>query len=176
MFCADFDQDGWIDLFASNGHVYPQVDNAQVGTQYRQRYLIFRNLAGGRFVEVAAEGAPRAYRGAAIGDFDNDGDQDILMMDLDGGPVLLENRTQGKGNYLRVKAPVGSRITIESGSDRWIDEVRASGSYQSASEQVAHFGLGRIATLNKVTVRFPGGKTRALTDVKGHETLNVNEK
>lgn len=176
MFFADFDQDGWTDLFASNGHVYPQVDNAQVGTRYRQRYLVFRNLGKGRFVEVAGEAVPRAYRGAAIGDFDNDGDQDILMMDLDGGPVLLENRTEGKGNYLRVKAPVGSRITLESGSDRWIDEIRASGSYESASEQIAHFGVGRMVTINKVTVRFPGGKMRTVTDIKANETLNVNEK
>ena len=106
-----------------------------------------------------------------MGDFDGDGDQDVLVMDLDGGPVLYENRSAGQGSYLRVKAPIGSRITIEAGSLRLIDEVRASGSYQSASEQVAHFGLGSVQSVDRVTVRFPDGKTKMFNGIKVNQTI-----
>jgi hypothetical protein len=176
VFFADFDQDGWLDLFAANGHVYPQVDRGQTGSRYHERCLVFRNLGNGRFAEAKPDAASgfnvaRAHRGAAIGDIDGDGDQDVLVMDLDGGPVLYENRSPGQGGYLRVKAPIGSRITIEAGSMKLIDEVRASGSYQSASEQVAHFGLGSVETVDRVTMRFPDGKTKTLNRIKANQTI-----
>jgi enediyne biosynthesis protein E4 len=184
MLFADFDQDGWLDLFAANGHVYPQVDRNETGSRYHERCLVFRNTGRGRFEEVQVhaetESKPasglsvaRAHRGAALGDYDNDGDQDVLVMDVDGGPVLFENRSAGQGSYLRVVAPVGSRITIEAGSIKLIDEVRASGSYQSASEQVAHFGLGSLRIVDRVTVRSSDGRTRTLSAVKVNQTVQT---
>ncbi len=178
MFFGDFDNDGRADLFGANGHVYPQVDRIDIGTRYRQRCLIFRNLGRGNFSDVTAEAGagintPRAHRGAALGDFDNDGDLDIIMMDLDGGPVLLENRSQPKANYLRIKAPVGSRITLEAGGLKQTDEARASGGYQSASEQVAHFGLGDAPSVERLNVRFPNGKVRTLTNVKANQLVTI---
>lgn len=180
MFFGDFDNDGWGDLFAVNGHVYPQVDRIDIGVRYRQRCLLFRNLGQGNFTDVTSEAGagintPRAHRGAALGDFDNDGDLDVVMMDLDGGPVLLENRSQSKANYLRVKAPVGSRITVETGSLKQTDEARASGGYQSASEQVAHFGLGIATSVDRLSVRFPSGKVRTLTGVKANQLLTIDK-
>lgn len=180
IFFGDFDNDGWGDLFAANGHVYPQVDRIDIGARYRQRCLLFRNLGQGNFTDVTSEtgagiNTPRAHRGAALGDFDNDGDLDIVMIDLDGGPALLENRSQPKANYLRVKAPIGSRITIETGSLKQTDEARASGSYQSASEQVAHFGLGSAPTVDRLVVRFPNGKVRTLTNVKANQLLTIDK-
>jgi hypothetical protein len=179
MFFGDFDNDGWGDLFAANGHVYPQVDRIDIGTRYRQRCLIFRNLGQGRFADVTSEAGagldtPRAHRGAALGDYDNDGDLDLLIMDLDGGPVLLENRSQPQ-SYLRVKAPVGSRIIIEAAALKQMDEVRASGSYQSASEQIVHFGLGATQIVDRLNVRFPNGQTRTLTRVKANQLLTINK-
>jgi hypothetical protein len=181
MFFGDFDNDGWLDLFAANGHVYPQVDRAELGTKYKQRCLIFRNLGQRGFADMTAEAGvgvntPRAHRGAALGDYDNDGDLDILLMDLDGQPALLENRSPARGHFLRVKAPVGSRVTIEAGSIKMLDEIRASGSYQSASEQIAHFGLGSLQTLDRVTVRGVNGVTKVFTGVKADQTLEVKEK
>jgi hypothetical protein len=179
MFFGDFDNDGWLDLFAANGHVYPQVDHAELGTKYRQRCLLFRNLGRGSFADVTAEAGlntPRAHRGAALGDYDNDGDLDVLLMDLDGQPVLLENRSPARGHYLRVKAPAGTRVTIEAGSIKMLDEIRASGSYQSASEQVAHFGLGNLQTIERVTVRFTNGAMKTLTGVKADQTLEAKER
>ncbi len=175
MFFADFDNDGWPDLFAANGHVYPQVDRVDIGTKYKQRALLFRNTGKGGFNEIDDAGlqAARAHRGGALGDYDNDGDLDLLLMDLDGQPVLLENRSAAKGQWLRVRAPVGTRITLEAGGVKWIDEVRASGSYQSASEPVAHFGLGSVTTLDRLTARFTTGKTKTLTGVKANQTLTI---
>lgn len=195
MIFADFDQDGWPDLFAANGHVYPQVDAKSMGTSYRERCLLFRNLGRGRFGEVAAEAGSgmdvaRAHRGAAVGDYDGDGDQDVLVMDLDGGPVLFENRSAGQGSYLRVKAPVGSRIVVEAAGMILTGEVLSSGSYQSASEHVAHFGLGDLgvrsaqkrerakeaegaATIERVTVRLPSGRKKVLTGVRVNQTILI---
>jgi enediyne biosynthesis protein E4 len=177
IFFADLDNDGWLDLFAANGHVYPQVDRVDIGTKYRQRSLVFRNL-GGSFADLTAEAGasvntPRAARGAALGDYDNDGDLDILLMDLDGAPVLLENRSRPQGNYLRVRAPVGARVMVEAGAVKQIDEVRASGSYQSASEPVAHFGLGKASSVDRATARFSNGKTTTLAGVKANQTLTI---
>ncbi len=181
MFFADFDNDGWGDLFAANGHVYPQVDRLDIGVKYRQRCLVFRNLGEGAFADVTGEAGdvvntPRAHRGAACGDFDNDGDPDVLLMDLDGQPVLLENRTPFAGNHLRVKAPIGSRITVAAASLRQTDEARASGGYQSASAQIVHFGLRRAEAADSVTVRFPNGKKRELRNVKANRVIAVSPK
>jgi hypothetical protein len=179
LFFGDFDNDGWGDLFAANGHVYPQVDRIDAGARYRQRCLVFRNLGRGNFADVTAEAGagvntPRAHRGAALGDYDNDGDLDVLVMDLDGGATLLENRGRLRGAYLRVKAPVGSRIAIEAADMRQVDETRASGSYQSASEQVAHFGLGAAPIVERVIARFPNGKTRTLTNIKVNQSITLD--
>jgi hypothetical protein len=178
MFFADFDNDGWGDLFAANGHVYPQVDQLEIGTRYRQRCLVFRNLGRGNFADVTGTAGPgvntpRAYRGAALGDYDNDGDLDVLVMDLDNGPVLLKNSSRPRGSYLRITAPAGTRLTIEANGIKQVDEVRASGSYQSASEQVAHFGLGNSTVVERLFIRFPNGKTRTLTNVKANQSLTL---
>jgi hypothetical protein len=178
-FLADFDNDGWKDLFIANGHVYPQVDVMDVGTRYRQTCLLFRNLHNGKFQNVTTEAGkgihtPRAHRGTALGDYDNDGDLDLLVMDIDGGPLLLENRTSSPGNYLRVKAPVGTRVTIEADGLRLLDEVRASGSYLAASEPVAHFGLGKVSLVDELQLRMPDGKTKILKNVAANQILSVD--
>jgi hypothetical protein len=94
-------------------------------------------------------------------------------MDLDRAPVLLENRSRPKGNYLRVKAPVGARVMVEASAVSQIDEVRASGSYLSASEPIAHFGLGNAGSVDRVIVRFSNGKTKSLAGVKSNQTITV---
>lgn len=178
---ADFDNDGWLDLFATNGHVYPQVDRVRIGTSYRQGSLLLRGTGSGQLVDVTAPAGgglttPRSHRGAALGDYDNDGDLDLLLMDLDGQPLLLRNRRSGPGNYLRIRAPIGVRIEIEAGGEWRSDEVRASGSYQSASEPVAHFGLGEIGTVAQVRIKLPNGRTRSMSSVPANQTLTIGAK
>ncbi len=177
-FLADFDNDGWRDLFATNGHVYPQVDRLDIGSRYRQRCLLFRNQRDGTFAEIGAESGlatPRAYRGAALGDYDRDGDLDLLLYDLDGAPILLENRTGG-GNYLRVRAPVGSKVIVEAGKLKQVEEVRASGGYLSASEAVAHFGLGDAQVVDRLSVRFPNRQTKSWSGVKANQVFTADPK
>ncbi|MGH9841820.1 MAG: CRTAC1 family protein [Blastocatellia bacterium] len=177
-FLADFDNDGWRDLFAANGHVYPQVDRLDIGTRYRQRCLLFRNLRDGTFADITAGSGlatPRAHRGAALGDYDRDGDLDLLLSDLDGGPVLLENRTAA-GNYLRVRAPIGAKVTVEIGKLKQVDEVRASGGYLSASEPIAHFGLGDAQTVDRLSVRFADRQTKSWTRVKSNQVFTADSK
>lgn len=176
MFFADFDNDGWLDLLAANGHVYPQIEKTTA--KYKQPCLLFRNTGRGNFVNVSSEAGAglttaRSHRGAALGDLDNDGDLDLVLMDLDGQPVMLENRNATTAAWLRVKAPIGTRVTVEVEGAKWIDEVRASGSYQSASEPIAHFGLGSVQSRARVTARFTDGKTKVMTDVKPNQLLVI---
>lgn len=174
-FFADLDNEGWKDLFAVNGHVYPQVDRIP-GMSYRQPCLLLRNRGDGTFEEITtrageALGVLRSSRGAALGDFDNDGLLDILLMDIDRGPVLLRNKTRNPGNYIRVKAPVGSRITVTAGGSDRVDEIRASGSYLSASEQVAHFGVGEARFVDEIVIRFPDGRQERRGRTQVNQTI-----
>lgn len=121
----DYDNDGWPDLLAVNGHVYPQLETANLGASlpYRQRKLLYRNLGNGTFVEVGAQAGPalmekRVSRGAAFGDLDNDGDVDVVINDLDGIPMVLRNDGGNTaGNWLSVKVK-GKRRTATL-SARW---------------------------------------------------------
>jgi hypothetical protein len=131
--------------------------------------VLYRNNGDGTFTDVTSQagvGDARWSSSSGWADYDGDGL-------LDGGPVLLENRTQLQGTYLRVKAPVGARITVEAGGMRQVDEVRASGSHQSASEQVAHFGLGGASVVERIIIRFTNGKTRTMTKVEVNQSLTL---
>jgi len=175
---ADFDQDGWLDLVGVNGHVYPQVDQLSIGTSYRQSGLLWRGDGKGGFVEATATAgsgltSARSHRGAALGDFDRDGAPDLLVSDLDGQPILLRNRTEGRGRYLRVRAPLGSRVEVWAGGARQVEEVRSGGSYLSASEQVAHFGMGEAKQAERVRVTLLGGRSKEWTNVRIDQTITA---
>ena len=175
---ADFDQDGWLDLVGVNGHVYPQVDRLTIGTSYRQAGLLWQGDGKGGFVEATASAGvglttARSHRGMALGDVDRDGAPDLLLSDLDGQPILLLNRTSGRGRYLRVRAPLGSRVEVWAGGLRQVEEVRSSGSYLSASEQVAHFGMGERERAERVWVTLPGGRSKEWTNVRTDQTITA---
>ena len=173
---ADLDNDGWLDLLGVNGHVYPQVDRVGIGTGYRQPALLLRGGPGGLSDVTAMAGSGlttrRSHRGLALGDYDNDGDLDLLLMDLDGQPVLLENRTEGRGHHLRVRAPIGARIELEVDGIRRVAEIQAAGSYQSASESIAHFGLGSARMVSRVQIILPGHPIQELRDLPVDRVLD----
>jgi hypothetical protein len=176
----DYDNDGWLDLFVANGHVYPLVDRFDWNTSYRQRALLFRNVAG-KFVEIGGSGGlglatPRALRGSAAGDFDNDGDIDVLANGIDDVPALLRNEGGNRsGHWLTVrlvgdparKCPrdaIGSVVFCTTKGARQRGEVASGRSQLSQSDLRVHFGLGPATRVDRLEVRWANGPT-AVYDV-----------
>jgi len=169
---ADFDTDGWLDLFAVNGHIYPQVDELPSGPRYGQRNLLYRNVAG-VFEEVGRDSGPgwaieAVSRGAAVADYDDDGDPDLLVMNLNGAPSLLRNvGASGNGWVgfdLRGAAghAVGARVELWTAAGRQVREVRRGSGYLSQSDPRVLFGLGREESVERVVIRWPGGREQTL--------------
>ena len=183
----DFDHDGDLDLFIANGHVYPQVDEYDLGTRFRQHNNLFLNN-GGRFTESSATCGPafeltRSFRGAAFADYDNDGDVDILVTSLGEEVQLMRNETRDRGHYLQVRLEgklsnrdaVGARVEIIAGGRPDIRERKGGGSYLSASDPRLHFGVGPLTTVEKVLVRWPSGQRDTLENVAVDQVLTVVE-
>jgi hypothetical protein len=162
----DIDNDGLLDLFVANGHVYPDIARTRTST-YHQRNVLFRNQGKGRLASVRAEGGltlARSSRGAAFGDYDNDGDIDVLISNIDDVPTLLRNDTSG-GRWITLRLVgvksnrdgIGAKVTVVAGEQRQISEVRAGGSYVSHHDQRLHFGLGGDVAVDEVEIRWPSG-------------------
>jgi hypothetical protein len=185
----DFDNDGWVDLMEVNGHVYPQLESANLGTQYAQRILLFHNEHNGTFSEVAASCGDalmvrRVSRGAAFGDIDNDGDIDVVINNLDGAPTVLRNDGGNKNNWISIKTvgsrknrdALGARVRVTAGDLVQVKEVYSGGSYISQNDTRLHFGLGRKSRVDSIEVRWPsGGKTEVIRDVQANQFLVVEE-
>ncbi|MEE9217508.1 MAG: CRTAC1 family protein [Acidobacteriota bacterium] len=170
----DFDLDGDLDLFVANGHVYPEVDRYDIGTRYRQMNHLFENDGGGRFIERTAEAGPglailRSSRAAALADFDDDGDSDVLITNIDSTPNLLENRST-RGHWIGLElvgvAPnldaIGARLILSAGGRRQIREVRGDSSYLSHSDLRVVFGLGGDTRIDALEVRWPDGRVQKI--------------
>jgi hypothetical protein len=173
----DYDNDGWLDLIVGNGHVYPIADQFDWNTSYRQRALLFRNLAG-KFVEVAGSAGaglavPRPSRGLAVGDLDNDGDEDVVLNNLDEAPTLLRNDGGNQaGHWLAVRLigepargcprdAIGSVVFGTAGGLRRRGEVASGRSQISQSDLRVHFGLGVATRVERLEVRWANGATVA---------------
>jgi hypothetical protein len=186
----DYDNDGWLDLLVVNGHVYPQIEGAYPGGQYQQRMLLYRNLKNGAFAEIAAETsaaltARRTSRGAAFGDYDDDGDVDVIVNNLDGPPVLLRNEGGNKaGNWLALKLTgaksnrnaIGARVTLRAGNLTQVEELHGDESYLSHSDWRIHFGLGKATMADEITIKWPSGKTETMTKVAANRVVKIIEK
>jgi enediyne biosynthesis protein E4 len=189
---ADLDHDGWPDLVVANGHVYPVVDRYEWGTRYRQRMSLFRNVHG-RFDEVTALtgdalSVPRAGRGLAAGDYDNDGDLDLLVSSLDGAPALLRNDGGAQaGHWLSVtlagspaagspRDAIGSIVTAVVDGRRLRGEVASGRSFNSQSDLRVHFGLGTAEELREIEVRWPNGERRRYAVGRVNRFITIDQR
>jgi enediyne biosynthesis protein E4 len=182
----DVDNDALLDVFIANGHVYPDVEKTGTSS-YRQRNQLFRNTGRGQYRHITMEVAGplltrQSSRGAAFGDFDNDGDRDILVSVIDDRPILLRNDSTG-GHWITLRlegttsnrSAIGARVTIQVGSRRQVAEVRSGGSYISHNDTRVHFGLGTAASVDRMTVRWPNGVLEPLGSAAADRFYVVRE-
>jgi hypothetical protein len=182
----DFDNDGWKDLFVANGHVYPEVDTAHTNEKFKQPRLLYWNRGDGQFFDLSKHSGPgisteHSSRGVAIGDLDNDGSIEIVVVNMNEPPTLLKNNSPRQGNSLLVRAltlsgrdAIGARITLTAGGRKQIDEVRSGGSFISQSDFRLHFGLGK-AEFAELSIRWPDGKSESLSRLAANQIVTVQE-
>jgi len=172
----DMDNDGWLDIFIASGHVYPQVDSIPGAAQYRQPLVLLRNHRDGTFEDVSStlESLPlKSRRGVAFGDINNDGNVDVVVLNVGEAPSLLLNHNQSSNHRVLFKlvgtksnkAAIGARVTVKAGSLTQFDEVRGGASYLSQNDLRLHFGLGDNDKMNEITIRWPNGETETLREV-----------
>jgi hypothetical protein len=184
---ADLDNDGLPDLFFATGMVYPEVERAQPDCPYKTQPVLYRNLGGGKFEELSAEAGSamqeaHSSRGVAFGDFDNDGDLDILIMNMNEPPSLLRNDVTGSGHWLKVlltgttsnRSAIGATVTVQYGERKQAQAVLAQSSYLSANDRRLHFGLGP-ATSARVEIRWPNGGRETIEAVAADQLVVIRE-
>jgi hypothetical protein len=185
----DFDNDGLLDIFVANGHIYPSVDQRDWGTTWAQRPQLFRNLDGVRFQEVpAATGSGLAdvipARGATFGDLFNDGHIDVVLNNMDSPPELLRNVVKNGNHWITLKLvggpkgprdAIGAKAFLTAGGVRQRADVVSGGSYGSSSDPRLHFGLGTAAKIDKVEVHWPDGKKEEIVAPGVDKILTVVE-
>jgi enediyne biosynthesis protein E4 len=184
---ADVDHDGFEDLIAAYGHVYPQVDERDVGTSYRQRNGLYRNRGDGTFEEISARAGSgfavvKSSRALAPVDLDADGDLDFLVTNLNDTPDLLRN-DGAKGAWLEValagrgknRDGIGARVTVEAGGRSQMREIRRDLGFAASTLPIAHFGLGAATVVDRVEVRWPSGRTTRAEAVRANERLTIKE-
>ena len=186
---VDYDHDGWADIIQINGHVYPEIENTNFGQTYKNPRLVYRNLGKGKFKDVSAEMGPGiseqfSSRGAAFGDYDNDGDIDVLVLNMNDPPSLLRNDGGNKQNWIKVKligtkcnrTAIGARVRVVTGDHAQMDEVHSGGSVMSQSDLRLHFGLGGVETIDLIEVKWPTTqKVEKFTKVKANQILTIRE-
>ncbi|MGI9035811.1 MAG: CRTAC1 family protein [Pyrinomonadaceae bacterium] len=186
----DFDNDGWLDLFVADGHVYPQIEFAKSDSQqgFRQYFLLHRNLGDGSFAEISKEAGlrempPKSARGAAFGDLNNDGLIDVVVTNVGEVPTVLLNTTKNTNQSVTFKLvqtgknyeAIGARITLKTDQRTMMREVQAGGSYLSQNDLRLHFGLGQNEKIERVEVRWSDGKTETISGVVPNRILTVTQ-
>ncbi|HEX7424658.1 MAG TPA: CRTAC1 family protein [Terriglobales bacterium] len=184
----DYDNDGAVDLFMATGHVLDNIERYHANARYAEPKLMFRNQGHGSFEDVSHQlgpdfQLPRVSRGAAIGDFDNDGDLDILVNNNGQPPQLLRNDGGNANHWLEIlligtksnRDGVGARVKVCAGDLVLYDQRKGGMSYQSAQDPRLHFGLGRHSLVDSVEISWPSGMVTRLANLKADQILAVRE-
>ena len=189
--CAfvDYDNDGWADIFQVNGHVYPEIGGHDIGQEFKNPRLVYKNLGDGRFKDVSSQLGPGiserfSSRGAAFGDYDNDGDIDALILNMSDLPSLLRNDGGNAKNWIKIKllgthcnrTAIGARVRVVTGTHAQMDEVHSGTSVMSQSDLRLHFGLGKAQMVDLIEVKWPTTqKIERFTQVKANQILTIRE-
>ncbi|GAA3756416.1 CRTAC1 family protein [Terriglobus aquaticus] len=174
---VDVDNDGRPDLLIVNGHVYPEVDSAKLGSAFREPRFLYWNAGDAKFKDLSKESGPGLLeplsgRGLAIADLWNDGRVSAVVNNLDDVPMLLVNRAANPNHWLGLhlvgtrsnRDAIGARVTVRASDRTWVDEVRSGSSYSSSSDLRLHFGLGSHNRIESVLVRWPNGESETFAD------------
>jgi hypothetical protein len=184
---VDLDNDGLPDIFVVTGSVYPEVEKKVAGYPYKTPRLVFRNLGNGTFEELIEEAGPgveaaHCSRGCAFGDFDNDGDMDVLIINLNESPSLLRNDVQALHAWIKIKligvtsnrSAIGARVLVHYGGKVQAQSVLSQSSFYSASDTRLHFGLGEVSTVD-VEIFWPSGGKQILRAVPANQLVTIKE-
>lgn len=185
---VDFDNDGWLDLIAVSGHVYPQVDSLPSGGGYREPKLLQLNQKDGTFCDASDQAGSalmerRVSRGLAAGDLFNDGNVDVVVGDIDGAPMILRNRGIPGRHWVSFelagtrsnRLALNARVSISAGGMTQTDEVHSGGSYLSQNDLRLHFGLGSANKIEKVMIHWPSGRIETINDLAADKFYSVLE-
>jgi hypothetical protein len=188
LFYFDYDLDGWLDIFTANGHIDEEIGRVQPKVQFAQAPLLFHNLGKGRFEDVTKAQPspfrrPIVGRGAAYGDFDHDGDLDIVISTNNGPAYLYRNDGGNRNHWLHLtlvgsrsnRDGIGAKVTLESAGGRQWNTVRSGASYCSQSELALTFGLGRDSEASTIEVEWPSGVKQKLANVAADQYLTIRE-
>ncbi len=184
----DYDNDGWKDIILANGQTFPQMDKCPTGITYAERNLLFHNLHNGKFEEVGLRSGPamtlkKVSRGLAKADYDNDGDLEFAISNMNGSPDLIRHARRNGNHSILVKligtksnrSGIGAKVRVIAGSLTQFDEVRSGGSYLSSSDVRLHFGLGTVTRVDRIEIDWPSGTHENLEDVLADQVVVVKE-
>lgn len=186
---VDINNDGWADIIQVNGHVYPEVDRYDFGERFKNPRLVYRNLGDGRFKDVSAEMGPGiserfSSRGAAFGDYNNNGCIDALVLNLNDYPSLLRNEGGNQNHWIKVKligthcnrTAIGARVRVITGKHIQMDEVNSGTSVMSQSDLRLHFGLGSHTTVDMIEVKWPTtDKVERFPHITADQIITIRE-
>jgi hypothetical protein len=186
---VDYDNDGWPDILQVNGHVYPEIDTYNFGQKFKNPRLVYRNLGNGSFQDVSSQMGPGiseqfSSRGAAFGDYNNDGGVDVLILNMNEPPSLLRNNGGNKQNWIKIKllgsqcnrTAIGARVRVVTGKHAQMDEVHSGSSVMSQGDLRLHFGLGKAAQVDVIEIKWPTTqKIERFTQIKANQIITIRE-
>ena len=186
---VDFDNDGWKDLLLVNGHVFPEIDQLKIDIHYKERRIVYHNLGNGTFDDISEHAGAailerHSSRGAAFGDYDNDGAVEVVVNNQNEAPSLLKLARKPPGNWVILKlegvrsnrSAIGARVSLTADGRTQVDEVRSGGSFASQSDLRLHFGLAQARKIDRVEIEWPSGVRQVETDLDMNRIIVLREK